>query len=119
MTLLEATIKSIGAPDAAAMARARTRQDSLTKPHGSLGRLEDLSVQVAGIRGEIPVDLPRKAVVTMAADHGITAQSVSLYPADVTQQMVMNIASGGAAINVLCRQAGARVVLVNMGVVLQ
>jgi nicotinate-nucleotide--dimethylbenzimidazole phosphoribosyltransferase len=116
MTLLETTIKSISAPDAAARAKAMQRQDNLTKPHGSLGRLEELSVQVAGIRGEIPADLPHKAVVTMAADHGVAAQGVSLYPSEVTQQMVLNIAGGGAAINVLCRQAGARVVLVNMGV---
>lgn len=116
MSLLGDTIKRINPPDAAAMAAARARQDNLTKPHGSLGRLEELSVQVAGIKGEIPAALEHRAVVTMAADHGVTARGVSLYPAEVTPQMVFNIAGGGAAINVLATHAGARVVLVDMGV---
>ncbi|MBM4420189.1 MAG: nicotinate-nucleotide--dimethylbenzimidazole phosphoribosyltransferase, partial [Chloroflexi bacterium] len=92
------------------------RQDRLTKPRGSLGRLEDLAVALAGMRGEVPRSLPRRAVVVMAADHGVAAEGVSAYPASVTAQMVANFASGGAAINVLARVAGARLRVVDMGV---
>ena len=106
----------IPALDEAAMTAARQRQSRLTKPPGSLGRLEELSVQLAGITcRSVPV-LREKAVVVMAADHGVTAEGVSAYPAEVTAQMVMNFLAGGAAINALARQAGARVVVVDMGV---
>lgn len=106
----------IPALDKAAMTAARQRQSRLTKPPGSLGRLEELSVQLAGItRRSVPM-LGEKAVVVMAADHGVTAEGVSAYPPEVTAQMVMNFLAGGAAINALARQAGARVVVVDMGV---
>jgi len=106
----------IPALDEAAMTAARQRQRRLIKPPGSLGRLEELSVQLAGITcRSVPV-LREKAVVVMAADHGVTAEGVSAYPAEVTAQMVMNFLAGGAAINALARQAGARVVVVDMGV---
>jgi nicotinate-nucleotide--dimethylbenzimidazole phosphoribosyltransferase len=103
--------------DEASMAAARRRQDALTKPAGSLGRLEELSVQLAGITGRCPPPLPaRKAVIVMAGDHGVARQGVSAYPAEVTPQMVLNFLAGGAAINVLARQAGARVTVVDVGV---
>lgn len=92
------------------------RQKRLTKPTGSLGRLEDLSVQIASIQGTATPDVSRKAVVVMAGDHGVNVEGVSAYPADVTRQMVLNFLAGGAAINVLARQAGARVCVVDMGV---
>ncbi len=98
------------------MAEARSRLDTLTKPPGSLGRLERLAVQVAGITGDGRPRLARKLIVVMAADHGVAAEGVSAYPAAVTAQMVHNFARGGAAINVLARQVGAAVVVVDVGV---
>ncbi|MEK7278454.1 MAG: nicotinate-nucleotide--dimethylbenzimidazole phosphoribosyltransferase [Chloroflexota bacterium] len=100
----------------AAQAAARARQDTLTKPPGSLGRLEELSIQLAAITGQLRPSLERKAVIVMAADHGVTAEGVSAYPAEVTPQMVLNFLHGGAAINVLARQAQARDVVVDIGV---
>lgn len=102
--------------DAAAMEQARTRQQQLTKPPGSLGRLEDIVVQMAGITGNPLPIIKRKAVVVMAADHGVTAEAVSAYPSAVTPQMVLNFLSGGAAINALAQHAGAEVVVVDVGV---
>jgi len=116
MAKLARTIERIHPLDEKAMAAARLRQDSLTKPKGSLGRLEELSIQVAGIRGQAMPSLEHKAIVTMAADHGVTAQGVSLYPHEVTTQMVQNFLRGGAGINVLAQQVKARVVVVDMGV---
>jgi len=116
MANLAQAIAQIGPLDERAMAAARARQDNLTKPKGSLGRLEEIAIKVAGIRSQALPSLEHKAVVTMAADHGVTAQGVSLYPQEVTAQMVQNFLHGGAAINVLARQAGARVVVVDMGV---
>jgi len=116
MPTLDETIGKISPPDASVMAAARARQDSLTKPQGSLGRLEEISVQIAGICGAITPKLEHKVIVTMAADHGVAADGVSLYPPEVTRQMVLNFLSGGAAINVLARHVGARVIVVDMGV---
>ncbi|MEK7476056.1 MAG: nicotinate-nucleotide--dimethylbenzimidazole phosphoribosyltransferase [Candidatus Coatesbacteria bacterium] len=116
MSLLEDTIARIKSPDRAAMARARARLDSLTKPPGSLGRLEELVERIAGITGSERPSLPRKAVIVMAGDHGVAAEGVSAYPPAVTPQMVINFLAGGAAINVLARRAGARVIVVDMGV---
>jgi len=99
------------------MAVARQRQDSLTKPHGSLGKLEELSIQIAGIKGETIPRLEHKAIITMAADHGVVAEGVSLYPQEVTRQMVLNFLHGGAAINVLANHIDARVIVVDMGVI--
>jgi nicotinate-nucleotide--dimethylbenzimidazole phosphoribosyltransferase len=95
---------------------ARSRQAQLTKPAGSLGQLEELSVQLAAITGSLCPALMRKAIIVMAGDHGIVREGVSAYPAEVTPQMVMNFLNGGAAINVLARQAGARVTVVDVGV---
>ena len=113
---LQQTISRITALDAAAMAAARQRQDELTKPPGSLGRLERLAVQLAGITRSPAPRLRRKVVVIMAADHGVTVEGVSAYPSEVTAQMVHNFVRGGAAINVLARRAGASVVVVDIGV---
>jgi len=116
MSKLEATIASIGPLDRSAMERAQARQDRLTKPRGSLGRLEAISVQVAGITGREQPQIREKAVIIMAGDHGVVAEGVSAYPSAVTPQMVLNFLRGGAAINVLARHVGARVVVVDMGV---
>jgi nicotinate-nucleotide--dimethylbenzimidazole phosphoribosyltransferase len=100
------------------MQAALARQDTLTKPRGSLGRLEEVSVRLAGIAGRCPPPVPtRKAVIVFAGDHGVVAQGVSAFPQAVTEQMVYNFLRGGAAINVLARQAGARVKVVDAGVV--
>jgi nicotinate-nucleotide--dimethylbenzimidazole phosphoribosyltransferase len=103
--------------DERAMQAARARQDELTKPPGSLGRLEAVSVQLAGIARRCPPPVPRrKGVLVFAGDHGVVAQGISAYPQEVTPQMVYNFLRGGAAINVLSRSAGARVVIVDAGV---
>ncbi len=103
--------------DNAAMAAARTRQNSLTKPPGSLGRLEEVSIQLAGIFGVCPPPVSQHpTVLIFAGDHGVVAQGVSAFPQEVTPQMVVNFLRGGAAINVLARQAGAKVVVVDAGV---
>lgn len=102
--------------DQVAMQAARERQDQLTKPQGSLGRLEQVSITLAGITGQARPRFPRKAVVILAGDHGVAADGVSAYPQAVTAQMVANFLAGGAAINVLARQAGARVVVGDLGV---
>jgi nicotinate-nucleotide--dimethylbenzimidazole phosphoribosyltransferase len=116
MSLLEQTIHSVQPLDAAAMDAARARQDRLTKPPGSLGRLEAISIQVAGITGQARPVIGDKVVITCAGDHGVVAQGVSAYPQEVTPQMVTNFLGGGAAINVLARHVGARVVVVDAGV---
>lgn len=95
---------------------ARTRQNQLTKPPGSLGRLEEISILLAGMKADPCPSVSRKAVIVMAADHGITAEGVSAFPAEVTKQMVMNFLKGGAAVNVLARQAGASLTIVDIGV---
>ena len=113
---LEELITRIKPLDEVAMQSARIRQDTLTKPRGSLGRLEELSIQMAGISACPLPSVERKTVIVMASDHGVTREGVSAYPAEVTPQMVSNFLRGGAAINVLARQANARVVIVDMGV---
>ena len=115
-TSLDTILKEIKPLDSSAMAAARSRQNTLTKPHGSLGRLEELSIQLAGIKGTALPKLEHKSIIIMAADHGVTAETVSLYPQDVTHQMVLNFLKGGAAINALAGQIGARVIVVDMGV---
>lgn len=117
MTLLDDTIDAITPLDPAAIAAARERQASLTKPPGSLGVLEDVSVQLAGLAGECPPPLPEPAAVAIfAADHGVHAQGVTPWPQEVTGQMVANFAAGGAVINALAAQCGADVVVVDIGV---
>ena len=114
---LSRILKGIKPLDYEAMEMAQSRQDELTKPKGSLGHLEELSIKIAGIRGEAIPALEHRAIITMAADHGVVAEEVTLYPQEVTRQMVFNFLSGGAGINVLARYIGARVVVVDMGVI--
>ncbi|HEU5315220.1 MAG TPA: nicotinate-nucleotide--dimethylbenzimidazole phosphoribosyltransferase [Chloroflexota bacterium] len=116
MSALERALTRVAPLDAAAMAAARERQGQLTKPPGSLGRLEELAVQLAGIAGTARPLIGDRVIVVCAADHGVAAAGVSAYPAAVTAQMVHNFVRGGAAINVLARQAGARVVVADLGV---
>src|SRR5438552_4390407 len=107
----------IPAFDEDAAARARRHQLSLTKPPGSLGRLEDLAVFYAGVRGQFPATVPARAeLFVFAADHGVAAEKVSAYPAEVTAAMVGNFLHGGAAVNVLARQCGVSVTVVDVGV---
>ncbi len=116
MSLLSQTISRIQPLDEGALQAARERQGQLTKPAGSLGRLEEISIQLAGITGQPRPRINRPVVITMAGDHGVALQGVSAYPSEVTPQMVLNFLRGGAAINVLARHAGAHVVVVDMGV---
>jgi nicotinate-nucleotide--dimethylbenzimidazole phosphoribosyltransferase len=107
----------VAPPDAEVAAAARARQDRLTKPPGSLGRLEDLSVWVASCQGICPPrQFQRPRVVVFAGDHGVTTAGVSAYPAEVTAQMIANFDAGGAAINVLAETAGASVRVVDIAV---
>jgi len=110
------TIRKIGPLDKKSMDEARARQDTLTKPQGSLGRLEELSIQLAGIQRRPIPRIEDRAVITMAGDHGVVAEKVGNWPQEVTAQMVGNFLHGGAGINVISRQVGARVVVVDMGV---
>ena len=107
---------SIPPVDEKARQQARERQDRLTKPAGSLGRLEQLSIDLAGMTGQLSPPLEHRVVFTLAADHGVAAEGVSAYPSEVTAQMVLNFLAGGAAVNVLARLVGARVVVADMGV---
>lgn len=116
MKKLKETIEKIGVLDDCAMRKARLRQNSLTKPEGSLGKLEDLSIKVAGITGNPMPKIKNKIIVVMAGDHGVTEEGVSAYPKEVTAQMVYNFINGGAGINVLARHIGANVLVVDMGV---
>jgi nicotinate-nucleotide--dimethylbenzimidazole phosphoribosyltransferase len=102
--------------DPIATEQAETRQNNLTKPAQSLGRLEDISSQLAGMKADPLPKVARKAVIVMAADHGVALEGVSAYPPEVTSQMVLNFLHGGAAINVLARQVGASVTIVDIGV---
>jgi nicotinate-nucleotide--dimethylbenzimidazole phosphoribosyltransferase len=113
---LESIIERIAPLDDSAMEMAQSRQNALTKPTGSLGRLEALSIRLAGIFGRPTPEIRHKVILTMAGDHGVVDEGVSAYPQEVTALMVDNFLRGGAAINVLARHVGARVVVVDMGV---
>ncbi|MEF8779504.1 MAG: nicotinate-nucleotide--dimethylbenzimidazole phosphoribosyltransferase [Haloferacaceae archaeon] len=102
--------------DETAMDRARDRQRRLTKPPGSLGRLEELSVRIAGMVGDSAPSLASPVVVTMAGDHGVVAEGVSAFPASVTAAMVENIARGGAAVDALARSGDVENLVVDVGV---
>jgi nicotinate-nucleotide--dimethylbenzimidazole phosphoribosyltransferase len=102
--------------DAEAADAAQRALDAKTKPRGSLGRLEQVACRLAGITGDAELSSPEPAVVVCAADHGIAAEGVSAYPQEVTEQMLRNFAAGGAAVCVLARRAGARVVVADFGV---
>src|SRR5213083_640487 len=114
--MLSSLLSAIAAPPADAFAEAQRHLDSLTKPPGSLGRLEEIAARLAVLRDGTPC-VERPVIFTFAADHGVVAEGVSAYPQVVTAQMVENFVRGGAAINVLARHAGARVVVADFGVV--
>ncbi|PYN45846.1 MAG: nicotinate-nucleotide--dimethylbenzimidazole phosphoribosyltransferase [Candidatus Rokuibacteriota bacterium] len=115
MTGLSRLLASIAPPSRDGESAARRHLDSLTKPPGSLGRLEEIALRLAVLRGRAP-EVARPVIFTFAADHGVVAEGVSAYPQVVTAQMVENFTRGGAAVNVLARQAGARVVVADFGV---
>lgn len=117
MTLLEQTVLAVRPADPAALAEARERQARLTKPAGSLGALEDVSVRLAGLAAACPPPAPSPAVVAVfAGDHGVHAQGVTPWPQEVTGQMVANFLAGGAAVNAFAATVGAQVVVVDVGV---
>ena len=113
---LAAAVARIGPLDESAMAVAAAGLDGLTKPPGSLGRLEGIAIDLAGITGRPAPAVDRRAIVVAAADHGVARQGVSAYPAEVTAQMVANFLGGGAAIDVLAAGLGARLVVLDVGV---
>jgi nicotinate-nucleotide--dimethylbenzimidazole phosphoribosyltransferase len=114
---LDRTLAAIRPADAAAMTAARELQARLTKPAGSLGALEDLSVRLAGLAGACPPPMPEPAAVAVfAGDHGVHAQGVTPWPQEVTGQMVANFLAGGAVVNAFARQVGASVTVVDVGV---
>ena len=110
------TIGRIQPTDRRLLAQAQARLDRLTKPIGSLGRLEELAAHYVMITGEMKPKVPRGTVFTFAADHGVTAEGVSAYPSAVTPQMVLNFLRGGAGVNVLARHVGIEVRVVDIGV---
>jgi nicotinate-nucleotide--dimethylbenzimidazole phosphoribosyltransferase len=116
MNRLATTIAAVRPLDEGAMSAARAHLAGLTKPEGSLGRLEELAVQLAGITGDAAPAVEPRRIVIVAADHGIASRGVSAYPTEVTGQMVANFLAGGAAINALAGWAGASVVVVDAGV---
>lgn len=116
MSLLQTTIQQISGQDLAWRQKAKDRLDQLAIPHWSLGRLMDLAMDLAGQTCSLSPPVVRKAVITMAGDHGVAVEGVSKFPQEVTPQMVANFVNGGAGINVLARQAGALVIVVDMGV---
>jgi nicotinate-nucleotide--dimethylbenzimidazole phosphoribosyltransferase len=115
--LIASTVSAVSGPDSAAAAEARQRQERLTKPSGSLGVLEDLSVRLAGLTGQCPPPVPEPAVIAIfAGDHGVHAQGVTPWPQEVTAQMVANFLAKGAVVNALASQTGADVRVVDVGV---
>ncbi len=113
---LNRLISRIQPLDISLMEEARNRLNSLTKPQGSLGRLEELAEWLVGVTRQSRPRLGRKVIFTFVADHGIAAEGVSTFPQAVTPQMVYNFLRGGAAINALARNAGAEVVVADFGV---
>ncbi|MCX5698490.1 MAG: nicotinate-nucleotide--dimethylbenzimidazole phosphoribosyltransferase [Candidatus Omnitrophica bacterium] len=116
MDRINALRKRITSVDISKMKRAQERLDALTKPRGSLGKLEEIAKLIVGITGKENPVLEKKIIFTFAADHGVVKEGVSAFPQAVTGQMVYNFLSGGAGINVLARHAGARVVVADLGV---
>lgn len=116
MNLIEKTLSQIQKVSTKLDADIQRRLDHLTKPVGSLGRLEELAKTLCRIHGTVAPRLSRKVILVFAADHGVAEEGVSAYPQEVTVQMVANFAAGGAAINVLARHVGAEVIVVDAGV---
>ncbi|MCD1262013.1 nicotinate-nucleotide--dimethylbenzimidazole phosphoribosyltransferase [Paenibacillus athensensis] len=113
---IEKVLVEIVPLDEEAMSAASAHLDQLTKPPGSLGKLEAIARQWAGITGQVLPEPGGKAVIVMAGDHGVCEEGVSAFPSEVTPQMVLNFLNGGAAVNVLARHVGAEVVCVDIGV---
>jgi len=116
MSPLEDTVHRIVPQDKSFRAQAHRRLEALTMPYWALGRLLDLAEDLAGITRSMHPPIARKAIFTMAGDHGVVAEGVSKFPQEVTPQMVYNFVAGGAGINALARQVGASVTVVDMGV---
>ena len=116
MKTIENAINCINPPNPAFYEAARKRLREQARPQGCLGLLEDVGARLAGIYSTLDVRLANKVIVTCAGDHGICDEGVSLFPSDVTPQMVYNFVNGGASINVLARHAGARVEVADLGV---
>jgi len=114
---LAALCVAVPGPDNVAATAAEQRLDTLTKPRGSLGQIEHLLVRLAASTAQTCPSLAQRGVLLAAADHGVAAEGVSAYPQAVTAQMVQNFLTGGAAINALAKAAGARIILVDAGVV--
>ena len=116
MTVLNDTIKRIVPQDRSFREKSKERLDQLTMPHWALGRLMDLSMDLAGITRSLRPPVDKRVVVVMAGDHGVVREGVTLYPQEVTRQMVLNFVNGGAGINAIARVSHAQVIVVNMGV---
>ncbi|MEK6646991.1 MAG: nicotinate-nucleotide--dimethylbenzimidazole phosphoribosyltransferase, partial [Candidatus Firestonebacteria bacterium] len=116
MGKLEETLAKITAIDKSLLEKTQKRLDNLTKPLGSLGRLEEIAKLVVAITGKENPPIKNKVIFTMAGDHGVVEENVSAYPSEVTPQMVYNFLRGGAGINVLAKFAGAKVIVADMGV---
>jgi nicotinate-nucleotide--dimethylbenzimidazole phosphoribosyltransferase len=113
---MKETLLNISPVNSDLLKKAQERLDNLTKPQGSLGRLEEFAGRLVAITNNIMPDLDKKVVFTFAGDHGVAVEGVSAFPKEVTPQMVLNFLNGGAGINVLARHAGAEVVIVDIGV---
>jgi len=116
MSLLERTIEKIYPQDSASRESARNRLDNLAIPHWALGDLMDLAIDIAGMMKTVHPEINKKAIVTMAGDHGVCVENISKYPSEVTPQMVYNFVAGGAGINALAGQSGTEIFVVDMGV---
>ncbi len=116
MGKLRETLKRIYEPDYSLAEKVQARLDNLTKPRGSLGRLEEVAGHIAVITGRERPRIEKKVVLTLAGDHGVVEEGVSAFPKEVTRQMVLNFLKGGAGINVLSRHTGCKVVVVDIGV---
>ena len=117
LSFLEATIRKIYPQDNEYRELAKKHLEQLTMPYWALGDLMDLAVDLAGITRSLKPPVARKKIVIMAGDHGVTAEKVTLYPQEVTTQMVYNIVHGGAGINALARQTGAEICVVDAGAI--
>ena len=116
MSLLKKTLQQIQPQNAVTRKNARNRLDQLVMPHWALGDLMDLSLNLAGMTHSIKPVINNKAIIIMAGDHGVVAEGVSKYPAEVTSQMIQNFVNGGAGINALAKQADCEIIVVDMGV---
>src|SRR3989304_2783712 len=116
MDKLKKIVKKIKKPDSRLIEQAQVRLDSLTKPQGSLGRLEELAKKIVSITGNLRPEIKKKVIVVMTGDHGVAEEGISAYPGEVTSQMVYNFLKGGAAINVLASYIAAEALVVDMGV---